>query len=716
MTAESSRREHDEQRAAHALGQVLTTSLQLPVGPEASSRPFEVAAILADRLGAKLRPVTVSPDAAPLAQVRTVLEAAQVRTRPIRLDPRWQHRNVPALAVEIDGSAAVVLPGKGFEPRLHRVGRPAERVTDDIAERISPAALEVIPALPATITSLRQLFWWSVTPGRWQLLIGLLASVAAGLLTMAFPLILDAVFTQAVPTGERGRALALAAILAMLTIAGACFSFVRITATIRTTDSIELTATGAIFDRMLRLPLATIKKWSTPELTRRILIQGPLADIAFDLLGVGLLALVIAVVNAIASLVISIPLGLVTIATALVVAAITLIGARAERARRLAELDRQDQVDEIVLDLVRGWTPIRICAGEEAAFARWADAYARLRHAYLRRWGLEVGIDSLRVFVAAAGFAGLVLVAARLDGLASGAFLAAVAAYGQCMAGMAGLAMTSRTVTRALPAVDRITPILLAEPEVSSDRESLGAVAGGLAMRSVSFRYDGDDVWDLRDITLDIPAGSFVALVGTSGSGKSTLLRLLMGLEVPTHGSVLLDGSDLNSIDTRSYRSHCGAVLQSSLLLPGTIRDNLTVASGPRTDAQMWTALESAAGADAVRQMPLGLDTYIDEGSTVISGGQRQRLLLARALLAEPTLLFLDEATSALDNVTQAAVSATVQNLSATRVVIAHRLASVRHADAIIVMDKGMVVQQGTFDELALEPGLFRELVERQEL
>jgi ABC-type bacteriocin/lantibiotic exporter with double-glycine peptidase domain len=216
-------------------------------------------------------------------------------------------------------------------------------------------------------------------------------------------------------------------------------------------------------------------------------------------------------------------------------------------------------------------------------------------------------------------------------------------------------------------------------------------------------------------VSIDVHPGEHVAIVGPSGCGKSTLMRVLLGLDDAESGTILVDDRDLATLDRTAVRRQIGSVLQSSLLLPGPIRLNVDMGRGlPST--RIWEALEQAAVADDVRAMALGLDTPVADGGGTISGGQRQRILIARALAGKPRLLIFDEATSALDNITQADVVAELERLQLTRIVIAHRLATVKHADRILVMDAGRIVDMGTYDELMGREGLFREIARRQHL
>jgi ABC-type bacteriocin/lantibiotic exporter with double-glycine peptidase domain len=215
-------------------------------------------------------------------------------------------------------------------------------------------------------------------------------------------------------------------------------------------------------------------------------------------------------------------------------------------------------------------------------------------------------------------------------------------------------------------------------------------------------------------VSLTVIPGEHLAIVGPSGCGKSTLLRILLGLQDAESGSILVDGKDLNSLDRPAVRRQIGSVLQSSQLISGTIRANLDMGRGFTTE-QLFDALTMASIADDVRDMPLGLDTPVSDGGGTISGGQRQRLLIARALTGNPRMLVFDEATSALDNITQAAVVDALERLRLTRIVVAHRLSTIRRADRIIVMDAGRIVDSGTYDQLVDRPGPFRDLALRQQ-
>jgi ABC-type bacteriocin/lantibiotic exporter with double-glycine peptidase domain len=276
-----------------------------------------------------------------------------------------------------------------------------------------------------------------------------------------------------------------------------------------------------------------------------------------------------------------------------------------------------------------------------------------------------------------------------------------------------GVSAAFTALVQVIPTYEQAQPILRALPEVDAAKSDPGELHGGIEIQHVSFRYQANGPLALEDISLDIRPGELVALVGPSGSGKSTLLRLLLGFESPESGAILYDGHDLAELDVRAVRRQIGTVLQNGRLLSGDIFSNI-VGSLPLTLDDAWEAARMAGLEEEIRQMPMGMHTVISENGSTLSGGQRQRLLIARAIVSKPRLILFDEATSALDNRTQETVSASLQNLAATRVVIAHRLSTVVNADQIYVVSNGRIVENGTYRDLMQTRGLFANLARRQ--
>lgn len=266
------------------------------------------------------------------------------------------------------------------------------------------------------------------------------------------------------------------------------------------------------------------------------------------------------------------------------------------------------------------------------------------------------------------------------------------------------------------PMLDMVRPILETVPEISENKKVVTRLSGGIELNNVSFRYGENEPLVIDDLSLKIRPGQYVAIVGSTGCGKSTLMRLMLGFEMPQKGAVYYDGMDISSLDLKSLRRKIGTVMQNGKLFQGDVFSNIVISAPQLTMDEAWEAARLAGIADDIEAMPMGMHTIISEGSGGISGGQRQRLMIARAIAPKPRILMFDEATSALDNITQKIVSESLDSLKCTRMVIAHRLSTIRGCDRIIVLDKGKIIEDGTYEELIAQNGFFAELVERQRL
>ena len=381
--------------------------------------------------------------------------------------------------------------------------------------------------------------------------------------------------------------------------------------------------------------------------------------------------------------------------------------------RRAMELGARE--NGLSYALISGIQKIKLAGAEKRAFARWARAYAETAEmTYDPPLFLKVS-GVLTTAVALAGTALLYFLAVK-TGVSPSEYIAFNTAYGAVMGAFASLTGVALTVAQIKPILDMAEPILKTQPETSEGKTMVTRLSGAIELSNVRFRYRDSMPYVIDGLDLKIRPGEYVAVVGTTGCGKSTLIRLLLGFETPEKGAVYYDGKDLSKLDLPSLRRRIGAVTQDGALFQGDIYSNIVISAPQLTLDEAWAAAELAGIADDIRAMPMGMQTVISEGQGGISGGQKQRLMIARAVAPKPRILLFDEATSALDNKTQKQVSDALDSLDCTRIVVAHRLSTIRHCDRILVLDKGRIVEDGDYETLVAKNGLFAELVARQRL
>jgi len=476
-----------------------------------------------------------------------------------------------------------------------------------------------------------------------------------------------------------------------------------------------------VWDRLLGLRLSFFRQYSIGDLSARVsavsqirqklgnTILKSLFSSVFALLNLGLLFYYSAPLAAIAFLVALINIGVTVISSILTL----------RKARPL--LDRQGKLQGIMREIINGVAKFRVAGAETRAFAYWGRQYSQQLKLTLASQGIEDNLAVINNLLSALTPAILFVFAIQLlqpsqsqdSSFSIGTFLAFNAAFGTFIGGATSLSTTVVDVMEVLPIWQRALPILHAVPEVAEDKADPGRLTGQVSVERAVFRYREDGPLTLDNVSIHAEPGEFIALVGPSGSGKSTLFRLLLGFDTPESGTVYYDGQDLSGLDMQAVRRQLGVVLQNSRLMSASIFEN--IASGALIGMdEAWEAARMAGLADDVQAMPMGMHTVVSEGGTNLSGGQRQRLLIARALALRPRILLFDEATSALDNRTQAIVSESLDRLRVTRIVVAHRLSTIRNADRIYVLQNGRVMQEGDFEALATQPGLFSQLIQRQ--
>ncbi len=638
--------------------------------------------------------------------------------RTVRLDEGWHTRAFGAMLGSLDTGEAIALLPRGVHGYYYLepgTGRKV-KVTREVAKHIDKSAMMFYLPLPAKPCNIRDLvtFIFRIFD-RSDYLLVLVAALAVTLIGLAPAWANQVAFSVVAPSGQAGLILPIAALLLGVAVSTALIGTCRNLVMARVSTKLNVVVEAAAFARILSLPTSFFKQYSSGDLANRISnVTNLSSQIASIMLGTGLsaaLSLVYIVQIGAYAPALAIPALVIALVQIALTAAMTFATMRYVQDTLLANT----KLSGVVTALLNGIQKIKLAGAEDRAFAKWAHGYAEYARAAYNRPAVLRALPALVGFVGVLGNIAIYYLAGT-TGVTVANYMAFNAAYGQVTAAIMALAGVAGQVAQVNPMLDMVAPILEATPETAEDKPSVESLNGVIEVSGVSFRYDENAPYVLRDLSFKVRPGEYVALVGKSGCGKSTIMRLLLGFEAPERGSIFYGPHDVSKVDLRSLRNHIGVVMQNGKLFMGDIASNITISTPTATLDDAWEAAEIAGIADDIRKMPMGMQTLVTEGGGGVSGGQRQRLMIARAVCGKRRILMLDEATSALDNVTQKHVADSLDALKCTRLVVAHRLSTVRHCDRILVVDEGRIAEEGTFEELIANNGIFAELVERQRL
>ena len=652
-------------------------------------------------------------------QLEYLMRPYGIMRRNVNLDKGWYKDAIGAmLAVrKSDGTVAALIPTgiSGYSYVDYETGKRIKinRKNQNQFETEAIAFYKPFPLKKIGIPELIRYMIQTLSVSDF-VLVGIV-TLGVTLLGMLSPKLNNIIFSDVIESGSMRLLLAVTVFLICVTVSQLMITAAKSLIMARINTKMSVSVQAATMMRVLSLPADFFKKYSSGELSSRSQHINSLCNMIIStVLSAGLTSVFSLVYISqifVYAPALVVPALLIIVATVLFSLVSTLVQMRISK----RQMELASKESGMSYALISGVQKIKLAGAEKRAFARWGNLYAKeaeLSYNPPLLIKLNTVITTVITLIGT-----LVMYCAAVKSQVSVAdYYAFNTAYGMVSGAFTSFVGIALTLAQIKPIMDMAKPILETVPEVSEGKQMITRLSGGVELNNVSFRYNANMPLVLDNISLKIRPGQYVAIVGATGSGKSTLMRLMLGFETPDKGAVYYDGKDLSTLDLKSLRKKIGVVMQDGKLFQGDIYSNIVISAPWLTLDDAWEAAELAGIAEDIRRMPMGMQTVISEGTGGVSGGQRQRLMIARAIAPKPKILMFDEATSALDNLTQKKVSDSLDSLQCTRVVIAHRLSTIRQCDRIIVLDKGNIIEDGNYEELIEKNGYFAELVSRQRL
>ena len=659
------------------------------------------------------------PDRALPEQIDWMLHSTGIMKRRVLLDGPWyRDGDAPLLVTCSSGGGKRVLAlfpdiFRGYYYIDTQTNRKI-RITGKNQDRIEKEAFCLYRPLPAKPLSGKEFVLFLLRQIRVSdLVMYVLSSVFLAVIGIFPTYVTQIAFSRIIPSQRVGM---LVSLFLLLVITAACsylMSCSRFSVNLRIQGRLDLILENSVYARIISLPASFFKNWTSGAVAQKVSALNKLPKVIGDILMM-LTSVLISFVSAAPVFGIVPQLAAPTLVCLLLTLAVVFVSIWQETRLFWREMICSEENSSLVYGLIHGMERLRVSGSEQRAYARWLKVYAGKTGAtFAVRFPLCVRSELITT-IRLLGLLWAFWIAWRCR-LSVAQLAAFISAFGIAVSCINTVANHSRSISRLKPILDAGKPILEAVPESSKGGKVFSKLNGGIELKNVTFRYEKDGPAVLKNLNLKIDPGEYVAIVGRSGCGKSTLVKLLLGFEKPQRGTISYDGYEMAQLDPGALRRKIGTVLQDGKLFSGDIYSNITITAPWLGMEEAWEAAEKAGIAEDIRKMPLGMHTYLGEGGDGISGGQKQRLMIARAIAPKPGVIILDEATSALDNLTQKTVTDSMDAMKCTRIVIAHRLSTIQACDRIIALDQGRIVESGTYEELMDANGFFAELVKRQQ-
>lgn len=642
-----------------------------------------------------------------------------IMRRNVRLEKGWYKDAIGAMLAtrEDDGSIVALIPSglsgyRFFDTKAGKYVR-INRHNENMISKDAISFYKPFPLKKMTIVSLLDYIRDQIRISDIVLLLVSMGAVTAiGMITTKLNAML---FSTVLDSGSFRVLTGMAIFMVCVTLSSTLIDVVKSFVIARIDTGLSVKVEAASMMRILSLPATFFKEYNTGELSTRMEYISALSDQMINMLmsagltGLFSLAYIGQIVHYAPALVA--PALIVTLITVVTTVVTMFLQIRISK----KEMELSTKESGLCHALIGGVQKIRLSGSEKRAFAKWGNLYSKSAAlAYNPPLYLKIS-PVISVAISLIGEIVIYFMAAK-SGVTASEYYAFNTAYGMVTGAFFSLAGIATSIAQIKPTLEMVRPILEAVPEMDENKKIVTSLSGGVELCNVTFSYSDDSPVILDNLSLKIEPGQYVAIVGKTGCGKSTLMRILLGFETPQKGAVYYDGRDLKTLDPKSLRRRIGSVMQDGKLFMGDIYSNIVICAPYLPLDAAWEAAKTACIDEDIRNMPMGMNTMISEGQGGISGGQKQRLMIARAIAPKPKILMFDEATSALDNIAQKKISEALDSMKCTRIVIAHRLSTIRQCDRIVVIDGGHIIEDGTYEELIALNGEFAALVARQRL
>jgi ATP-binding cassette subfamily C protein len=653
-------------------------------------------------------------------ELKKILRASEVMSLTVELANQWQktdHGHLLGFLKADNTPVALLWQGNHYQMVNVKTGEDV-RVDRQLAGEIAPAAHSFSSTFSNEPLNAWKLVKYTLKFTKRDVGYFFAFGLLAALLSLAIPVSAGYIFNTIIPSGELDDLYQIGGLILILVVVLGVIEFTRASAVLRFEGRASYKLQTAVLDRVLRLKAPFFSKYDAGNLAERVLSVEKIRTI----LSANIMGAIVSLVFSIFYLFLMIyydwKLALLALFLGTIVAAFTLMISILAYKHVAGYMRMSTIISGFMMMIMGGMQKIRLTNTDDKVYNIWADKFAQQNIHYANKHKLLIVAD---IFTFAFPIVASMLIFIRIhtlilesnSGFQIGDFIAFHTAYLFFQGALINAFMVTVPAMSIKPAYEMLMPILKAEIEDIEGKRYLVDYQGGIEINSLNFRYADSPDLVLKNVSFTAQPGEFVALVGGSGSGKSTLFRVLLGFEDCESGSILYDGINHDDIDIRSFRDQVGIVLQDGKILQGTVLFNIIGSSGYNKDAA-WEAARMAGCEADIKALPHGMDTVLPPGGGTLSGGQKQRLLIARALVKKPKLLLFDEATSALDNESQNTVSESVNSLQATRIVISHRLSTVKLADKVVVLEAGKIVEKGKYQDLIQQQGYFYDLVKTQ--